>query len=140
MLKKGKGKIMIVSSVAAFAPPAAIQVLYGPIKTFMNRFSDSININYNHLGISSTALCPGFTVTEFHTASGVQQEMDSVPSFMKKPANRIAREAVDNTLKGRRVCVPTKTYKIIVFLLKILPHSLFPLFTKRLAPGRYENN
>jgi hypothetical protein len=59
---------------------------------------------------------------------------------MKKPANRIAKEAVDDTLKGKRVCVPTKTYKVIVFLLKLLPHSLFPLFSKRLAPGRYENN
>ena len=35
MVEKKAGKIMIVSSVAAFAPPSAIQVLYGPIKTFM---------------------------------------------------------------------------------------------------------
>ena len=82
MLKNGTGKIMIVSSVASFAAPSAIQPLYGPIKTFMNRFSDSININYNHKGITSTAVCPGFTVTGFHTASGVQEEMDRVPKFM----------------------------------------------------------
>ena len=48
MLANGTGKIMIVSSVASFAAPSAIQPLYGPIKTFMNRFSDSININYKH--------------------------------------------------------------------------------------------
>jgi hypothetical protein len=66
--------------------------------------------------------------------------MDSVPSFMKKTASRVAKEAVDATLMSKRVCVPTKTYKVIVFLLKLLPHSLFPLFSKRLAPGRYENN
>ena len=48
MIKNGGGKIMIVSSVASFAAPSAIQPLYGPIKTFMNRFSDSININYKH--------------------------------------------------------------------------------------------
>ena len=139
MIKAKQGKIMMISSVAAFAPPSTIQTLYGPIKTFINRFSEGLNLSYNSLGITSTAVCPGYTVTNFHTASGVQQEMDSVPSFMKKPANRIAREAVDNTLKGKRVCIPTKTYKVIVFLLKLLPHSLFPLFSKRLAPGRYEN-
>ena len=84
MIKNHNGKIMIVSSVAAFAPPAAIQVLYGPIKTFMNRFNDALNINYNSKGITSTALCPGYTVTNFHAASGVQGEMDSVPKYFKK--------------------------------------------------------
>jgi short-subunit dehydrogenase len=64
--------------------------------------------------------------------------MDSVPSFMKKSARRVAEEAVEATLKGKKVCVPTKTFKLIVFLLKLLPHSLFPLFSKRLAPGRYD--
>ena len=140
MIKAKQGKIMMISSVAAFAPPSSIQTLYGPIKTFINRFSEGLNLSYNSFGITSTAVCPGYTVTNFHTASGVQQEMDSVPSFMKKSANRIAKEAVHDTLKGKRVCVPTKTYKVIVFLLKLLPHSLFPLFSKRLAPGRYENN
>ena len=140
MIKAKQGKIMMISSVAAFAPPSSIQTLYGPLKTFINRFSEGLNLSYNSYGITSTAVCPGYTITNFHTASGVQQEMDSVPSFMKKPANRIAKEAVDDTLKGKRICVPTKTYKVIVFLLKLLPHSLFPLFSKRLAPGRYENN
>jgi len=138
MLVSGGGKIMIVSSVAAFAPPSSIQILYGPIKTFMNRFSEALNINYNHKGITSTAVCPGYTVTNFHTASGVQKEMDRVPRFMKKSAQRVAEEAVEATLNGKKVCVPTKTFKLIVFLLKILPHSLFPLFSKKLAPGRYD--
>ena len=92
MLSNGGGKIMIISSVASFAAPSAIQPLYGPIKTFMNRFSDSININYKHKGISSTCVCPGFTTTGFHTASGVQEEMDRVPGFMVFPAARIAQE------------------------------------------------
>ena len=63
MLEKKSGKIMIISSVASFAPPSTIQVLYGPLKTFMNRFSDALNVNYKHKGISSTAVCPGYVVT-----------------------------------------------------------------------------
>ena len=129
---------MMISSVAAFAPPSSIQTLYGPIKTFINRFSEGLNLSYNSHGITSTSVCPGYTITNFHTASGVQAEMDRVPSFMKKEASRIAEEAVEATLKGERVLIPTKTYKIIVFLLKLLPHWLFPLFSKRLAPGRYD--
>jgi len=138
MLEAGEGKIMMISSVAAFAPPSTIQSLYGPIKTFVNRFSEALNLNYNHRGITSTAVCPGYTITNFHTASGVQEEMDRVPSFMKKEASLVAKEAVEATLKGKKVCVPSRTFKLIVFLLKVVPHSLFQLFSQLLAPGRYD--
>ena len=140
MMENGGGKIMIVSSVASFAAPSAIQPLYGPIKTFMNRFSDSININYKHKGITSTSVCPGFTVTGFHSASGVQEQMDRVPKFMVFSAERIAKEAVDATLAGKSLCVPTKTYKFLVFMLKNIPQSILRLIGAALAPGRYDRN
>jgi len=140
MIENGDGKIMIVSSVASFAAPSAIQPLYGPIKTFMNRFSDSININYKHKGITSTSVCPGFTVTGFHTASGVQEQMDRVPKFMVFSAERIAKEAVDATLAGKSLCVPTKTYKFLVFMLKNIPQSILRLIGTALAPGRYDRD
>jgi hypothetical protein len=106
----------------------------------MNRFSDGININYNHKGITSTAVCPGFTVTGFHTASGVQEEMDRVPKFMVFPAERIAKEAVESTIAGKALCVPTKTYKFLVFMLKNIPQSILRLIGTALAPGRYDRN
>ncbi len=140
MLLSGGGKIMIISSVASFAAPSAIQPLYGPIKTFMNRFSDSININYKQKGITSTSVCPGFTTTGFHTASGVQEEMDRVPKFMVFSAERIAKEAVEATLAGKNLCVPTKTYKFLVFMLKNIPQSILRLIGTALAPGRYDRN
>ena len=138
MISNGGGKIMIVSSVAAYAPASSLQSLYGPVKTFMNRFSESLSF-YNKYGITSTAVCPGYTVTNFHTASGVQAEMDSVPGFLKKSAKRIAQEGVDAMFKGKKVNVPTKTWKVIVFLLKIIPHSIFRLVSGLLAPGRYDD-
>ena len=140
MLENGGGKIMIVSSVASLTPPSAIQPLYGPIKTFMNRFSDGININYKHKGISSTAVCPGFTTTGFHTASGVQEEMDRVPKFMVFPASRIANEGVEAMFAGKRIFIPTKTYRTLVFLTSNLPQSLLRFISKLLAPGRYDRN
>ena len=139
MIKKNDGKIMIVSSVAAYAPPSKIQSLYGPVKTFMNRFSEALNLSYNKNNIYSTAVCPGYTVTNFHTASGVQNEMDSVPNFLKKSASRIAKEGVKGMFDNKKVVVPTKTWKIIVFLLKIVPKKVFDLISSVLAPGRYEN-
>jgi len=46
---------------------------------------------------------------------------------------------VDAMLKGKKVSVPTKTWKIIVLLLKIIPHSVFGLVSGLLAPGRYDD-
>ena len=132
--------LTLALAVAAFAAPSAIQPLYGPIKTFMNRFSDSINVNYRHKGITSTALCPGFTITGFHTASGVQEEMDRVPKFMVFSAERIAKEAVEATIAGKALCVPTKTYKFLVFMLKNIPQPILRLIGTALAPGRYDRN
>ena len=42
-------------------------------------------------------------------------------------------------LDNKKVVVPTKTWKIIVFLLKIVPKKVFDLISSVLAPGRYEN-
>ena len=135
-LEKGYGKIMIVSSVASFAPPSAIQTLYGPIKTFMNRFSDSININYKKKGISSTSVCPGYTVTEFHTASGTQEQMDKVPAFMKLTAKRVAKEGLNAMFAGKRISIPSKRYKVLVFLMKHFSF-LVNIFSDSLTGGRY---
>ena len=60
-------------------------------------------------------------------------------AFLKKSAKRIAKEGLDAMLKGKKVSVPTKTWKIIVFLLKIIPHSVFGLVSGLLAPGRYDD-
>lgn len=136
-LKKGTGKIMIVSSVASFAPPSSIQTLYGPIKTFMNRFSDSININYKKSNISSTSVCPGYTVTEFHSASGTQDQMDKVPAFMKLTAERVAKEGLDAMFAGKRLSIPSKRYKVLVFLMTHFPF-LINIFSNSLTGGRYD--
>ena len=139
MIERGSGKIMIVSSVASFAPPSTIQVLYGPVKTFMNRFSDGININYKHKGVTSTSVCPGYTVTGFHTASGTQKQMDNVPSFMKLDAKVVAEEGLDAMFKGKRLSIPSIRYKVIVFLMKYAS-SLLNLFSNKLSGGRYKKS
>ena len=103
-----------------------------------DRFNESLNAVYNKHKIYSTALCPGYTVTNFHTASGVQNEMDSVPSFLKKSAKRIAKEGVEGMIKNKKVVVPTKTWKLIVCLLKIVPKNVFDVLSSFLVPGRYQ--
>ena len=47
-------------------------------------------------------------------------------------------EGVEAMIKGKKVIVPTKTWKLIVFILKIVPNWLFSLLSGILAPGRYK--
>ena len=139
MIEQKYGKIMMVSSLASFAPPSSgWGALYGPVKTFVNRFGDAININYRSQGISSTNVCPGFTVTEFHTASGMQDAMDKVPAFMKKDSETVAIGAVQAMLKGKSVWVPGALNKLLAFLCNILPTSIIIKMSSSLAGGRYE--
>ena len=89
--------------MAGFSPPSTeFAILYGPVKTFMNRFVEALNGAYNKNNIYSTALCPGFTVTEFHTMSGTQDRMDKVPSFMKLSADQVAQEELMECLKIKK--------------------------------------
>ncbi|MGY8946685.1 MAG: hypothetical protein ACKVJS_06485, partial [Flavobacteriales bacterium] len=68
----------------------------------------------------------------------VQDEMDRVPGFLKKPAKRIAIEGVDAMFKGKKVYIPTITWKMIGFLINTTPKIVFDFLSSILAPGRYD--
>ena len=138
MLDNGGGKIMIVSSVASFAAPSAIQPLYGPIKTFMNRFSDAININYKHKGITLHQFVRDLQLLGFMQQAEFRKKWIEFQNLWFFQQNH--EEAVQATLAGKALCVPTKTYKLLVFMLKNIPQSILRLLGTILAPGRYDRN
>ena len=112
-------------------------MFYGKVFTFWRRFFVALIPEY------SSKLDPsftGFTTTGFHTASGVQEEMDRVPKFMVFPASRIANEGVEAMFDGKRIFIPTKTYRTLVYLTSNLPQSLLRFISKLLAPGRYDRD
>ena len=130
---------MVVSSVAAFAPPSGeFAVLYGPVKTFMNRFVESLNGAYNKNNIFATSLCPGFTITEFHEKSGVQERMDKVPNFMKMSAEDVAKEGIKGMFKKKEIIITGGVNKFLVGTLKWFPKSLIKMIGNRIAGGRYK--
>ena len=136
---RGGGKIMVVSSVAGYAPPSGeFAFLYGPVKTFMNRFVEALNVAYNKNNIFATALCPGFTVTEFHSVSGTQDRMDKVPKFMKLSADQVAKEGIAGMFKNKEVVIPGAIYRFLVSGLGYLPKSFIRFIGNKIAGGRYE--
>ncbi len=64
MTERRSGKIINVSSLAAFAPFASITV-YSGTKAFLNNFSVALQQEVEAQGIKIQCLCPGYTRTGF---------------------------------------------------------------------------
>ena len=139
LMSRGGGHIMVVSSMAGFSPPSTeFAILYGPVKTFMNRFVEALNGAYNKNNIYSTALCPGFTVTEFHTMSGTQERMDKVPSFMKLSADQVAQEGIDGMFKNKEIVIPGNLNRFLISVLRFFPTGAIKWIGNKIAGGRYK--
>ena len=139
LMSRGGGHIMVVSSMAGFSPPSTeFAILYGPVKTFMNRFVEALNGAYNKNNIYSTALCPGFTVTEFHTMSGTQDRMDKVPSFMKLSADQVAQEGIDGMFKNKGIVIPGNLNRFLISILRFFPTAAIKWIGNKIAGGRYK--
>ncbi|WP_323793677.1 SDR family NAD(P)-dependent oxidoreductase [Nocardioides sp.] len=71
MKERGWGRIVNVSSLAAFAPPAE-SLLYTGIKSYVLHMSQALDMELRRDGINVTALCPGFTRSAFHDVMGTR--------------------------------------------------------------------
>jgi uncharacterized protein len=125
MTANKQGSIINVSSVASFLPTPS-SPLYGPTKAFIRSFSESLAIKYKDYNIKIQALCPGFTVTDFHEKIGLNPD-----SFYKErglarswSSKFVVRKSLQDLQKGKVVSVPGWNYKLIVTVLRLLPISL----------------
>ena len=81
MAERGYGRIINVASLAGYAAGSAGHTLYASVKAGMIKFSESLNAECEALGhkdIHCTALCPGFTWSEFHDANGTREQTNRV--------------------------------------------------------------
>ncbi|HKB29422.1 MAG TPA: SDR family oxidoreductase [Streptosporangiaceae bacterium] len=129
MLERGHGGILNVSSMAGFvlSPGSAT---YGATKAFVTSFSESLHAEVRKRGVHVTALCPGFTRTEFHAAGGV--EAGGIPSFAWLDGEDVARTGLTAVAAGRPLSVPGAQYKVAAQLARIAPRALV-----RGAVGRF---
>ena len=121
MTERGYGRILNVASIAGLMPGAASHTLYGGAKAMLIKLSQSLHSEQKDTGVHVTALCPGFTYSEFHDVNGTREAMRRLPGMMWLSADRVAREGYDAVMKNRAVCVPGPQYKTIVALARLLP-------------------
>jgi hypothetical protein len=63
-------------------------------------------------GIHVTALCPGFTHTEFHDVMGTREAADRLPSLMWQQPENVVREGWSAVMHGKPVCIPGTVNKL----------------------------
>ncbi len=132
MIARRHGWIINVGSVAGMLPPTAGHTLYGASKSLVLKFSQALSGEVAHLGVNVTALCPGFTHTEFHDVNGMREQVNQLPGWMWLDARRVARAGFDAVERGRPVAVTGGLYRTIVVLARYAPEWLVQGVSRRL--------
>ncbi len=115
MRERGFGGIVNVASVAAFLPRGT----YGASKSWVVNFTQGVARDLGGSGVRMMALCPGFTRTEFHQRAGMGT--GNIPAWGWLSAERVVDEAMRDLAHGRTLSVPSKRYKLVVAIARVLP-------------------
>ena len=123
MKQRGYGRIVNLSSLAAFSPPGG-SLLYSGIKSYVLQMSQSLDMELKPHGIHVTALCPGFTHTEFHQEMGTADAAAKLPKILWQDADDVVREGWASVSAGKPVCVPGTVNKVLSHATRPVPYRL----------------
>lgn len=107
MLARGRGHILNVASAVAFVPSPFMAANLAS-KAFVLSLTAAVNAEIRGTGVTATALCPGFTRTDFTAAL-----FGSALPRGTMSASSVARAGVEGMLAGRAVVVPGARYKVV---------------------------
>ncbi len=133
MIERGFGRVINVASLAGLVPGMPSHTLYGPTKSFLVKFSQGLHLETLDSGVHVTALCPGFTHSEFHDVNGTRAQMGGLPAFMWLDAETVAKAGYAAVEANRPVCVTGAANKVIAALAKLLPDDWLLAGTRRVA-------
>ena len=124
MTQRGYGRILNIASVAGLMPGSASHTLYGGAKSLLIKFSQSLHSEQTGTGVYVTALCPGFTYSEFHDVSGTRGQMSRLPKILWLSAEFVAREGYAAVMRNQAIAIPSTRYKLISTAMRLLPLNL----------------
>lgn len=135
---RNQGAVISVSSVASFVPRPGSTSYYST-KAWMRCFMEGISMELKTAGsrVHVQALCPGFTLTEFHDVLGTGRKFLSGGWWMS--AESVVEASLRGLEKGKLIVVPGWRYKLVVGLVRMLPSGILHLaLTKGPASLRRE--
>ena len=118
MVARGTGAVLNVSSVAGWITGGT----YSAAKAWATVFSESLALELAGTGVHVTAVCPGFTHTEFHGRAGM--DVREVPEWMWLAADDVVARALADVRRGRPVSVAGPAYKALALATQYLPRPL----------------
>lgn len=130
MVAAGRGGILNVSSMAGFmaAPGTAT---YGATKAFVTSLSEAMHADLGPHGVHVTALCPGFTRTEFQDRA--DYDASHLPDFMWQNATDVAAAGLRGVAANRAVVVPGVPNKVGASVINVLPSAVRRFTVAKLA-------
>ena len=105
MVKRGKGHILNVASIAAFQPVPSLAT-YAATKAYVLSLSESLAEELVGTGVSVTALCPGVTATNMVATAQQKSGGLKIPDFVVGDVEDVAAQGYRACLKGDAICVP----------------------------------
>jgi len=119
-LRRHGGGVINIGSVAAFFPGPGMAVYFAG-KAYVLVLSDALHRELAPLGVKVTCVCPGPVPTEFQARAGLGPE--AMTPMMTRSAERIARDAYDGFMRGKRLVVPGFVNKVATALPRFLPRA-----------------
>jgi short-subunit dehydrogenase len=124
MLERRWGRIINVASLAGHLPAPAGHTLYAAAKAFLIRFSEALHAERARQGIHATALCPGFTYSEFHDVTGTRQQVSRMPGLLWMDAPTVAEQGYAAVMRGQPVYITGRVNRAIAWLARVLPQDM----------------
>ena len=119
MKARNQGIIINVSSVAGYIAGGS----YSASKSYLTVLTESLHTELAATNVKVSALCPGFTRTEFHQRG--KMSMKGLPNFLWLNSDRLVEQSWKDAMKGKAVSVPGWQYKLLVFVVQTLvPRSI----------------
>lgn len=121
MVRRGAGKILNVSSTAAFQPGPTMAVYYAT-KAYVLSFSEALAEELGGTGVTVTCLCPGPTLTEFQARAGISGIR--LLKFRTMDAAAVARRGYEGLMKGRALVIPGFFNRLFAWGVRFFPRRL----------------
>src|SRR5687767_9861615 len=131
MIERGYGRIINVASLAGLVPAPAGHTLYGASKAFLIKFSEALAHEVRPHGVHVTAVCPGFTFSEFHDVTGTREQVKRLPPWLWMDAATVARQGFEAVKAGTPIYVTGRVNRTIATLVRYVPQWLVRSVSRR---------
>jgi hypothetical protein len=110
MVDRGYGRVINVASVAARVPRSG-GCNYGPAKAYLVALSEELNLTVAAKGVHVSAICPGFTHTDFHETAGLMDMKNNMAKWLWYDADVVVRDAIRGVEAAKPVVVSGRLYR-----------------------------